>query len=477
MIPLRIVTLAAVLGAHLDESDTSLVIDRVMTDSRVPPPPGSCALFVALPTEQADGHDHVVAAAAAGARAALVTRRVADAGLAQLVVADTWRSLAVLAQHNLEASDARVVAITGSYGKTTTKDLTAAALATSKRVQASAASFNNELGVPLTMLQVDAGTEVLVAEVGARRAGDLDVMAAMLRPHVSVVTAVGPVHLETFGDEDGVAREKGRLVVGLRPGGVAVLNGDDPRVRAMRPTGDVLHVSAAGGPGDVVASGVTLTADGRVRAAVVTPWGTTELELPLPGRHQLGNALLALAVAGLHGVAPDLAAAGIAAARTSASRASLHQVAGVTVLDDSYNASAPTVIGALATLSDLEVPARRWAVLGEMRELGPTSDAQHRAVGAACVGRVDRLIAVGEGARAIADGAVAAGLAAATVQQVADRAAALELLTGRGGLAAGDAVLLKASRAVGLDRLAADLLDTLTAEGPQHAGEGQVLRA
>jgi len=485
MIPLQLQALADLLDAHLEVPADAAVagsrIDAVMTDTRVSPSGGAAPIFVALPTANADGHDHVAAAMAAGARAALVSRTVADAGIPQLVVTDTWQALAALAQHNLATCDPRVVAITGSYGKTTTKDLTAAALATELRVIASKASFNNELGVPLTMLEVASDTQVLVAEVGARNAGDLTVMTDMLRPHVSVVTAVGPVHLETFGDEDGVAKEKGRLVEGLRVGGTAVLNGDDPRVRAMRPAplpdGGVLHVSAAGGPADLVASDVRLTPDGRVRASVTTPWGPVRLELPIPGRHHLINGLLALAVAGLHDIDPDRAAAGIAKAHTSASRASLHRVAGVTVLDDSYNASAPTVIGALATLTDLEVPGRRWAVLGEMRELGPTSIAQHREVGAACSGRIDRLVVVGEAAGPIAEGALHAGLGGQAVHRVADRSAALALLTGTEGLADGDAVLLKASRAAGLDDLAKRLMTELGGRDPGPAPWGQVVRA
>jgi UDP-N-acetylmuramoyl-tripeptide--D-alanyl-D-alanine ligase len=483
MIPLELQALAALLDARLDAplgvGSAQGRVDTIMTDTRVPASVDAAALFVALPTATADGHDHVAAARASGARAALVSRVVNDAGLPQLVVDDTWSALATLARHNLDVSAPRVVAITGSYGKTTTKDLTAAALVTSLRVVASRASFNNELGVPLTMLEVGADTEVLVAEVGARNAGDLTVMTDLLQPHVSVVTAVGPVHLETFGDEEGVAREKGRLVEGLRSGGTAVLNGDDPRVRAMRPVrspdGDVLHVSATGGPADLVASDVDLTSDGRVIARVVTPWGPTRLELPIPGRHHLTNALLALAIAGIHGIAPDTAAAGIALARTSASRASLHRVAGVTILDDSYNASAPTVIGALATLADLGVSGRRWAVLGEMRELGPTSTAQHREVGAGCHGRIDRLVVVGAAAAPIAEGAIDAGLREQAVHRVSDRTAAMALLTGPTGLAQGDAVLLKASRAVGLDALATMLIDGLDARGPAEGSEGQVV--
>lgn len=472
MIPRRLSELAHIVGGTLAAPVSDPSVDVIMTDSRVAPETGARALFVALRTTAADGHDHLRSARTVGAVAALVEHADGSTVLPQLVVVDTWAALAALAAHDLRSSGARVVAITGSYGKTTTKDLAAAALAVERRVVASRASFNNELGVPLTMLAVEAGTQVLVAEVGARNAGDLDALAALLRPDVAVVTAVGPVHLETFGDEDGVAREKGRLVAALRPGGIAVLNGDDRRVRAMRSHGDVLHVSAAGGPGDLVAVAVGVDGTGRVHAEVTTPWGGTELTLPLPGRHHLTNAMLALAVAGLEGVAPAAAARGIGTAATSASRASLHVVGEVTVLDDSYNASAPTVVGAIGTLTDLDTTGRRWAVLGLMAELGATSQEQHRAVGVACVGSVDRLVVVGAEAHAIAEGARAAGFDPAAIVEVLDREQASALLTGPHGPVAGDAVLLKASRVVGLDRVAVVLVDALRARGPAVAADG-----
>jgi UDP-N-acetylmuramoyl-tripeptide--D-alanyl-D-alanine ligase len=453
-----------------DDADRARAIEvlAIMTDSRRPSPVP--ALFVALPTDRADGHAHVAAAAGAGAVAALVTRVVPGCRVPQLVVADTWVALGLLARDVLDASGARVVAITGSYGKTTTKDLIRAALAADRRTVASVASYNNELGVPLTMLEVSADTEVLVAEVGARLAGDIDAMATLLRPEVAVVTAVGPVHLETFGDETGVAAEKGRLVANLRPGGTAVLNGDDARVTVMLPpAGQVLRVSAAGDTAaDVRAEEVRLDPAGRVRASVITPWGSCQLTVPLPGRHHLGNALLAIGAAGVLGVGPERAAAGIAAATTSASRAELHEVAGVLILDDSYNASPPTVLGALATLRDVgagQGAARLQAVLGTMAELGPGSRARHEEVGRACVGVLDRLVVVGEEAAAIADAAAAAGMPPARIVRCADRATAAAAL--RADLRAGDVVLLKGSRVVGLDEVARDVLAALRSG---HAG-------
>jgi len=464
MILLDLGTLARILDARLVPAPgrtvqhaTSIDVAAVMTDSRVPAE--KPALFVALRTAHADGHDHVAAAGASGAVAALVEREVVGSALPQLLVANTWRALGSLGRHVVDAAGCRVVAITGSYGKTTVKDLTAAALSAGRRVTASRASFNNELGVPLTMLEVTGGTEVLVAEAGARNAGDLEVMASLLRPDVSVVTAVGPVHLETFGDEDGVAAEKGRLVTALREGGVAVLNGDDERVAAMAagaPT--ALLVRASGTSADVWVEDVSVDGFGRARATAHTPWGSARVEVPLPGPHHLTNALLALGVAGIEGVPIDAAAAAIASAVTSPSRSVLHRVGGVIVMDDAYNASPPTMLAALATLRSLPCEGRRWAVLGVMAELGEGSDRRHREIGAAYSAGVDELVVVGVGAAELAAGAVYAD-GGARVREVADHVEAAQLVMDE--IAPGDTVLLKASRVAGLDRTATALVDAL----------------
>jgi UDP-N-acetylmuramoyl-tripeptide--D-alanyl-D-alanine ligase len=430
---------------------------QVMTDSRVPS--HEPAIFFALATDRADGHDHVAAAALAGARVAVVDRVIADGGVTQVVVDDVWSAIARLGRHVVDTAACRVVAITGSYGKTTVKDLSAAALSTGRRVVASRGSFNNELGVPLTMLAVESTTDVLVAEAGARSAGDMALLGQLLLPDVSVVTAVGPVHLETFGDEAGVAAEKSRLVAALRPGGTAVLNADDVRVAAMAQLAPAaVMVSPSGRRSDVRARDVVTDEEGRIRAVADTPWGSTEVSLPLPGAHHLTNALLALAVAGIEGVAIADAAAAIAGAPTSPSRSALHHVGGVTVLDDAYNASPPTVEGALATLASLPCDGRRWAVLGVMAELGPTSREQHLTIGRVCAAVVDELIVVGEAAQGIAEGALQMG-GGLRVRSVADHVEAAALVAAEVGR--GDAVLFKASRVATLDRAAASVIAAL----------------
>lgn len=457
MIVLEVQRLAALLGARVSPELQRGTVEHVMTDSRVVAP--GPALFFALRTGSADGHDHVAASARSGAVAAVVEREIAGADLTQLLVQDVWASIGQLGRHVVDAVGCRVVAVTGSYGKTTVKDLVAAALSVERDVTASHGSFNNELGVPLTMLAVEFGTEVLVAEAGARNAGDLTAIGRLLAPDVAVVTAVGPVHLETFGDEDGVAAEKSRLVAALGRSGTAVLNADDVRVAAMKSlASSALMVSASGGPGDVRAEDVSHDDRGRARALVRTPWGDVRLALPVPGPHHLLNGLLALAVAGHEGVALEAAAAGIAVAATSPSRSVLSEVGGVTVLDDAYNASPPTVLGALATLRALPHRGRSWAVLGVMAELGAGSVEQHRSIGRAFADAVDELIVVGDAARGILEGASEAG-GRAQARAVADHAQAAALVLDE--IAEGDAVLFKASRVATLDRAAATVIAVL----------------
>ena len=460
MIPIDIADMSVLLDARIvwgPERSGPSAVSAIMTDSRVAA--AAPALFFALRTERADGHDHIAAASLAGAVAAVVEREVVGAGLTQIVVDDVWVALGRLGRTVIDRVGCRVVAITGSYGKTTVKDLCAAALSAGRRVTASHASFNNELGVPLTMLSVDEATEVLVAEAGARNDGDLAVLGGLLLPDVSVITAVGPVHLETFGDEAGVAREKSRLVAALRPSGTAVLNADDDRVLAMAPLApSAVTVSARGGAADVRAEDVQLDEEGRVRATVHTPWGSTDVALPMPGAHHLTNALLALAVAGVEGVDPVVAAEAIANATTSPSRSALHRAGGVTVLDDTYNASPPTMLGALRTLASLPCTGRRWAVLGVMAELGADTHAQHLTVGRACIGAVDELVVVGPAAAGIADGA-SERAGGPTVHRVVDHEEAGRLLADV--VSVGDVVLLKASRVATLDRAAAHLVARL----------------
>ncbi|MEY3019322.1 MAG: hypothetical protein RLZZ272_306, partial [Actinomycetota bacterium] len=376
-------------------------------------------------------------------------------GLARIVVDDTWRALETLAVAVRRQVAPTVIAITGSYGKTTTKDLALGAVAASRPAVAAPGSFNNELGVPRTMLELRTDTEVLIAEVGARHVGDIARMAGLLEPDVAVVTAVAGVHLEVFGTIDDVARGKRELVESLSSAGTAVLNADDPRVAAMAAHAPAVVTYAVGDGADVVARSVRLDEAARARVSVDGPWGSVELRVPLPGRHHVPNALAALTAAGIVGVPMEAAAEGIARAAVSPWRCEVSRVAGVTIVNDAYNASPDTVRAALDLLVDLPVAGRRLAVVGEMAELGDESMEGHRSVGSAAAELgLDVLVVVGgdEGpASGIAEGAEAGGRSSMRIHRVASVEDAVQVLLGT--LRAGDAVLVKASRVAGLERV------------------------
>jgi len=440
MIAISLADLAAVVGGTVHGDPATVVDGAAYLDSRRPEPGG---LFVAITGERADGHAY-----AAGSHAVLGSRPTAAP---TVVVRDPQVALARLARHVVDRVAPTTFAITGSHGKTTTKDLLAAVLGTSPRsgsCVATAGNLNNELGVPLTCLRVVPGTRELVLEMGARGLGHLAWLCEVAPPQVAAVLAVGSAHVGEFGSPALVAAAKGELVEALAPSGVAVLNADDPAVAAMagRTTARVLTFGVAG---DV--SWHSLALDGRGRASfVLTHEGRqAPVLLALSGRHQVANAAAAAAMALAAGHPLDEVAAALSAARpAAASRSTLGERAdGLLVLDDSYNANPESVRAALATLVDLgrDRPGRTVAVLGEMRELGAASPAAHAAVGAAARDAgVDVLLAVGEAAWPTGG------------EPLADREAALAWL--RAHVGPGDTVLVKGSRAVGLDAVAAGLL-------------------
>ncbi|MDP9006489.1 MAG: UDP-N-acetylmuramoyl-tripeptide--D-alanyl-D-alanine ligase, partial [Actinomycetota bacterium] len=336
---------------------------------------------------------------------------------------------------------ARVVGITGSVGKTTVKDLLAGALSQRWRTAASAGSFNNELGVPLTLLGAGDDAEAVVVEMGARFSGDLRYLCGIARPTVGVVTAVNLVHTETFGSLEDVARAKAELVEALPVDGSAVLNADDLLVAAMagRTSARVLRYGLE--HGDVRAEGITLDAELRPSFHLRSPWGDAEVTLAVRGGHQVANALAAAAAALACGVDPEAVASGLGHASASPWRMALaRSPSGALVLNDAYNANPTSMLAALRALAALDA-SRRVAVLGTMAELGEVSRREHANVAAAAAGLGIEVLAVDEPAYG--------------VEVVDDVDAALDAL---GELGEGDAVLVKGSRVAGLERLAADLL-------------------
>ena len=396
-------------------------------------------LFVAVPAER-DGHDFVAAAARLGAAAALVSRPV-DADIVQIVVDDTVAALGAMGGLARERLDGPVVGITGSVGKTSTKDLLASICALAGVTTASEKSLNNEMGVPLTLLNADELTRRTVLEMGARGVGHIAQLCTIGRPDVGIVTAVAAAHTEMFGSIDAVAAAKGELVEALPADGTAVLNADDPRVLAMA-TRTSARVLTYGSSADVVASDVVLDDQLRASFVLTTPWGSAPVRLGVRGRHNVGNALAAAAAALVTGVGLEEVVAGLGTAQLSPSRMDLIVLPdGGIVLDDAYNANPASMRAALAALGSVDA-GRRVAVVGLMAELGDDAPRLHAEIAAEA--RV-------AGIEVVAVGTDLYGGDADGVTTVADLDELGERLDPPGP---GEAVLLKASRVVGLDQVA-----------------------
>jgi UDP-N-acetylmuramoyl-tripeptide--D-alanyl-D-alanine ligase len=422
------------------------------------------ALFVALRGERFDGHDFLEAARERGAAAALVS---ADAppSLPQIRVADTRRALGRMA-HAWRANFALpVVAVTGSSGKTTVKELVAAILRGEHRVCATQGNLNNDIGVPLTLMRLSAEEDVLVVELGANHAGEIAYLAQLVEPTVGVITNAGAAHLEGFGSVAAVAAAKGELLDHLPRAGTAVLNADDPYSgdwRARSRAG-IVTTFGLGASADCRPVGEPVFDAGGSRFTLRLPDGAEiDVRLPLLGMHSVLNAAAAAAAAQAVGVPPEGIAAGLG--RAAAVHGRLDRIVGrrgAVIIDDSYNANPSSVRAALDTLARL--PGKRIAVLGDMAELGPDAARLHGETGAYARGRCDELVAGGPQAERAAAGI---GAGARHCEDVETAAAALEPLLDRDVT-----VLVKASRVMQLDRLVAAL--AAPAEGEAAPAEGE----
>ena len=456
MIPITLRDVAMLTGGllHPDDDRTGAVLidGPVVTDSREA---GPGSLYVARVGEHADGHAYAGAARDRGAVAALSSRPVDE--LPGIVVDDVQLAFGKVARGVVErATGLTVVAVTGSSGKTSTKDLLAQVLGSAGPTVAPVNSLNGEIGVPLTVCRVAPDTRFLVAEMGARGIGHLTYLTTIAPPDVAIVLNVGVAHVGEFGSRAAVAQAKGELVEALRPEGLAVLNADDPEVAKMRSRTRARVVTVGtGADADIRAVGLGADALGRPSFTVVAPSGRAEVALRLTGAHHVGNALAVVAAALECGM--DLGS--VAAALTAAQPASRWRMEvhdrpdGVTVVNDAYNANPDSMHAALEALRAIGhgpgAPRRTWAVLGEMLELGDLSRAEHERVGGwAAESGTDRLLVVGAGAAAIADGAASVPGAGTEVRRVEDADAAYALLQSE--LVAGDVVLLKSSRDAGL---------------------------
>jgi UDP-N-acetylmuramoyl-tripeptide--D-alanyl-D-alanine ligase len=464
VIAVTVEEIATMLGAQLaGPGDRTAAVTALTADSRTIT---AGALFVALRGERADGHDFVTAATAAGATASLTRHPVK--GALCVVVVDPLVALGRLSRYLVDRASAgglHVIGITGSVGKTSTKDVLAQVLERAGPTVAAIGNLNNELGVPLTVGRVDEDTRFLVAEMGARGVGHIAYLCDIAPPRVGVVLNVGQAHVGEFGGQAAIARAKGELVEALPADGWAVLNVDDPLVWSMRRrTGAQLlpwstiqsledGVWASGLVGDAYGRYSFTLRDGREDQS-------ESVQLQLTGRHQVANAVAAAAAAvavglELHQVAAALAAAG----PRSRWRMEMHDRSdGVTVINDSYNANPDSMRAALTTLAELGRGGRHtWAVLGDMLELGEAAAEEHAAIGRfAAQSGVEHLVAIGEYASRITSAAVAAGLPSTRAVSVAAKADAVAAVAS--DLGPGDVVLVKASRGLALDTVADEIL-------------------
>ncbi len=442
---------------------------RGAVDSRLVAPG---MLFAALPGERTDGHRFLAEAASTGAAAMLVGHEpdsaagepplAALADVTMVLVADPLRALHAVAAAWRTRFSPLVVGVTGSIAKTSTKEAVAAVLGGRFATLRSEGNRNNEVGLPLTVLDLGPEHGAAVLEMGMYAGGEISDLAAIARPAIGIVTAVQPVHLSRLGSIEAIEDAKAELVEALPPageGGVAVLNADDERVRRMAGRTMARVVGYGFAPdADVRAETVASRGFEGMSFTLVTPAGRREVEIPALGRLAVHNALAAAAVGLAAGMTLDEVVPGLAAGGAAPHRSAVHRVGGITIVDDAYNASPGSVRAALDLLAGL--PGRHVAVLGEMRELGDAHDAGHREVGELAGRTLAELVVVaggaGEPAHGIVDGALAAGLAAGRIQPVPDAGAAVGAVLPR--LVPGDVVLVKASRGVELEHVVDALL-------------------
>lgn len=453
---LRLSDIARMTRGRLVGEDRT--VDAVATDTRALPQ-GRAALFVALKGERFDGHDHVAKAAQAGVAAALVSRQV-DVPVAQVVVADTERALADFAAAVQRERSVKVVAITGSNGKTSVKSLTQSILQRVGRTYATPGNRNNEIGLPLAVIDAPDDAEFAIYEMGAGKPGDIAYLTAIARPHVSVVNNIAPGHLERMGSLLGVADTKAAIYDALPADGVAVINADDAFAPyfAERAHGHRIVRFGLDASADITARDIATLPEGS-RFMLVTPQGEVGISLALPGRHNVRNAMAAAALAMNVGASLQAVAEGLNAAQPVPGRLITHRLDnGAVLIDDSYNANPGSLAAAIDTLA--AGGGEAWLVLGDMRELGGDAEAMHAEAGRrAKSAGIRRLFTLGElsaaAAQAFGEGA----------SHFADHASLAGELNN--GLREGVRVLVKGSRGSAMDKIVAALVGTQ--QGDTHA--------
>jgi UDP-N-acetylmuramoyl-tripeptide--D-alanyl-D-alanine ligase len=448
MEPTDLETIAHWARGAVARGDSRAAVRHICTDSRALQPHD---LFLALRGERFDGHRFVADAARLGATGAVVEELPGDlpGNFALIQVPDTLAALQQIAARYRRQLSLQVVAITGSNGKTSTKDFTGAVLAQHFQIVKTEGNLNNHIGLPLTMLRARASDQIGVFEIGMNHPGEIAPLAALAAPDVAIITNIGVAHIEYLGSREAIAREKGRLAEALQPSGVLILSAEDEFSQRLAALTKADTILCGTDRGDVRAADLRQDFTGtKFRLCADDRW--VDAELPVPGMHMVRNALLAVAAGRVFGLSLEECAEGLRALQLTRGRLEQKTIRGIHVLDDTYNANTDSMCAALRTLAELPADGKRIAVLGSMAELGAESDPGHRRVGrvAAQLG-IDAVLTLGDEAALTAEEARRGGVANVLhLHSVEEVVAALETLA-----SAGDVVLIKGSRSARMERI------------------------
>ena len=442
MNPLSILQIVEFAGAKLEQGDGKASVERISTDSRTIK---KGELFVALRGENFDGHKFVEDVAKSGAAGAIVDLKwkgKVTKNFAIIRAQDTLLAYQTLAANYRKSLSIKVLAITGSNGKTSTKDFAASVLGRKFRVTKTQGNFNNHVGLPRTILEAGSDHEVGVWELGMNHPGEIAALAKIAAPDAAIITNIGVAHIEFMGSREAIAQEKGALAEAIDLGGTVILNADDPCSKSIADRTRANVIFAGTNEGTIRAIDTQQSADGS-EFTIIEGAHRCRAQLPVPGIHMVQNALLAVAAGRTFGVALEECAIGLATAPLTKARLQIKEINGVQFLDDSYNANPDSMKAALQTLVELDADGKRVAVLGEMRELGAETQRGHEEVGeAAAAFGIDYLIGIGEMGAVISRAAKRAGLAHS--ETVGSTSKAAERLIDI--VQAGDLVLIKGSR-------------------------------
>jgi UDP-N-acetylmuramoyl-tripeptide--D-alanyl-D-alanine ligase len=446
---LSLAQIAKLAGGSISTDDTSVLVSRISTDSRTL---RAGDLFVPLRGENFDGHKFIEQAAERGAAGAMVDetwKGKAPRGFALIRVANTLVGYQTLAANYRAKLPLKVIAITGSNGKTSTKDFVAATLAKKFRVTKTEGNFNNHVGLPQTILAAHREDEIAVWEIGMNHPGEIAALAKLTAPDVAIITNVGIAHIEFMGSREAIAEEKGALAEAVAATGTLILNADDVFSESIAKRTHAKVLLAGIENGAVRATDISQHSTGS-EFTILEGAHRCRAQLPVPGIHMVQNAVLAIAAGRVFGLSLEECAVGLASTPLTKARLQIREIDGIQFIDDSYNANPDSMKAALRTLVELDAEGRRIAVLGEMGELGAESERGHREVGeAAAELRIDELIAVGAAGAGIANAAHNAGLENSVTVDSADEAA--ERL-GKSA-APGDLILVKGSRSARMERV------------------------